>query len=124
MVSHLRLSFLLPPPKRLDVGISYGVRVSARNERGLGRPQFTTPAAAAPPPQKPDHPRSVSLQVDSDRSLRVLFTSPEDDGGAAVTKYKVSWLFVYEALHHVISYGLLLHSLQLSSKFVVDPTSS
>jgi len=75
----------------LHVNVAYGVRVSARNDRGLSVPQFSTPAAAAPPQQKPAKPQDVLLLGDSDTSLRVLFNSPDDDGGVVVTKYKVEW---------------------------------
>ena len=75
----------------LPVNVAHSVRVSARNARGLSVPQISTPSAAAPPPQKPDRPTSVILLGDSDRSLRVLYNAPDDDGGATVTKYKVEW---------------------------------
>jgi hypothetical protein len=75
----------------LFVNVAYGVRVSARNDRGLSIPQFSTPAAAAPPQQKPDKPQDVLLLGDSDTSLRVLFNMPDDDGGVTVTKYKIEW---------------------------------
>jgi hypothetical protein len=75
----------------LSVGVAYSASVSARNERGLSLPRDAAPAAAAPPPQKPDRPTNVRLVADSAASLKVSFFAPDSDGGATVTKYKVEW---------------------------------
>jgi hypothetical protein len=75
----------------LNVDVSYSVRVSSRNARGYSAPQYSNPLSLAPPLQKPGRPNNVKLVGDSDRSLRVLFNAPDDDGGVTITKYKIEW---------------------------------
>jgi len=75
----------------LHVGVPYAMRVSPRNEQGYAVPTVSTPVALAPPRQKPDVPRDVTLLQDSDSSLRLLFRGPESDGGVAVTRYRIEW---------------------------------
>jgi len=75
----------------LNVDVAYSSRVSSRNERGLSSPQISNPISLSPPLQKPGRPTDVKLVGDSDRSLRVLFNSPDDDGGVTISKYKIEW---------------------------------
>ena len=75
----------------LIAGQAYYVQVSAANDLGFGRPQSSTPRALAPPIQKPSAPRNVILRVASSRSLEVIFSKPESDGGDDVTLYRIEW---------------------------------
>ena len=75
----------------LTAGQLYHVQVSAANDLGFGHPQASTPRALAPPIQKPSTPRNVILRVASSRSLEVIFSKPESDGGDDVTLYRIEW---------------------------------
>jgi len=79
----------VPEGKALASGQPYYARVFAYNEIGYSLPQV------APSPQKPmvtpGPPTSVSLSVVSETELRVVFNPPQDDGGDAVTSYKIDY---------------------------------
>ena len=75
---------------RLTAGTPYYVLVSAVNSQGAGAGQQSTPTAAFPC-AAPKAPMSVRLGVTRDTMLTVAFAPPLDDGGAAVTAYRVEW---------------------------------
>jgi len=89
----------------LTQGTDYYIRVFAYNSVGFG----PMAALAQPfhPRVAPGRPTSVSLVVVSGSSLRVIFSSPLDDGGDTVTAYRVEWstdaAFV-GASHHDVLY--------------------
>jgi len=65
------------------------VRVSACNSQGCGEPQNAATAVA--PYEESSAPGETLLGVTSDSMLTVGFADPADDGGAAVTHYRVEW---------------------------------
>jgi len=81
-------------------GLPVGRRVTAVvapvNALGAAEWRASTPAALAPPPQVPDVPTEVVLEVASGTSLRTTWRAPDSDGGAPVSKYVVEWAPVAE----------------------------
>ena len=72
----------------LSTGVFYFVRVSAANSQGYG---LTTSAGSLNPHRAPDAPTGVNLRVTSDSMLTVSFANPVNDGGDAVTFFRVEW---------------------------------
>jgi hypothetical protein len=76
---------------KLVPGTEYFVAVSAINAYGTG--PVTKPAvlSATPPQQKPQPPTDVSVFVNpgSGTSLKVDYNTPNSDGGAVITKYRI-----------------------------------
>merc|ERR1719324_2110252 len=76
--------------ENLVEGTFYYVRVRAANSQGYGDAQVSTPSSLNPY-EEASAPTGVALGVTSDTMLTVSFASPEDDGGDAVTAYRVEW---------------------------------
>jgi len=76
----------------LTPGVSYAVRVSAKNQHGYGpRSYSSTTKSITPPQQIPQPPTSVLVDVDTGSSdtLAVTWQAPLSDGGSDITKYRV-----------------------------------
>jgi len=75
----------------LESGISYFVRVTARNSHGLGETTAAQGGGLRVPQQVPDPPKAVALTVHpgDDDALEITFNAPLSDGGATVTSYVV-----------------------------------
>ena len=74
----------------LEKGQRYYVRVSAGNGQGYGTPQGAAPSSAAPY-EESGAPSDVVLGITSDSMLTVGYAYPDDDGGDAITAYRVEW---------------------------------
>jgi hypothetical protein len=74
----------------LTKGVSYFVRVSACNSQGCGTPTASVPSSLNPYTQS-GVPTTIRLRVTSDSMLTVGWAAPADDGGDAVTTYRVQW---------------------------------
>lgn len=80
---------VVPKYGGLVKGLLYHARVAAINSEG-----YSVPARANQPQAPivvPGPPTSVSLDVVSGTELRIMFASPIDNGGDAITKYMVEW---------------------------------
>ena len=74
----------------LTTGTFYFVRVSALNSQGFGPPALSTPASLNPYSSS-QGPTNVNLYVTSDTLLTVSFGLPLNNGGDAITGYRVEW---------------------------------
>jgi len=74
----------------LSTGISYYLRVSAKNSQGYGISQASTPNFLNPH-QTPSIPTKVLLLKTSDTMLTVSWNDPTSDGGDKITQYRVEW---------------------------------
>ena len=76
----------------LTNGTEYAVRVRAQNLVGNG--DWSDSAEASPTPEAsttvPDAPAMPTLTA-GDREIAVSWSAPEDDGGSAITGYRVQW---------------------------------
>jgi len=72
-------------------GTEYFVAVSAINAYGTGPVTKPDVLSATPPQQKPQPPTDVSVFVNtgSATSLKVDYDTPDSDGGAVITKYRI-----------------------------------
>ena len=77
--------------QNLPTGNKFKARVSANNAEGISIGQDSFPTEIAPPIQKPSEPLDVSLHTYSASALKILYKTPESDGGDKVTKYKIEW---------------------------------
>merc|ERR1711871_1504541 len=77
----------------LVTGSTYYVRLSARNDRGYGLTQRSTPESIVPPLQVPGPPTLVTLHTKPGTSTALLvnYSLPISNGGADVTLYKIEW---------------------------------
>jgi hypothetical protein len=74
----------------LTTGTPIYVRVSAANAQGYGDTAASVPTSLNP--YRPsDAPTQVFLRATSDTMLTVAFSPPLNDGGDAITYYKVEW---------------------------------
>jgi len=82
-------TLVAPSVGGLVQGREYYARVFAYNSIGYSLPQ----SAFSPekPVIAPGVPSSVTLERISSTELQVIFNQPDDDGGDAVTEYKVEW---------------------------------
>jgi len=71
----------------LTNGAVYEVQVAAINPAGTGPFSGSTRGI---PAAKPGAPRDVRIEI-SDRALRLSWTAPANNGGAAVSSYRVRW---------------------------------
>jgi len=71
-------------------GTFYFVRVSAYNSQGYSRPTITTPSSMNPY-SKSQGPTNVEVRSTSNSMITVSFNLPIDNGGDAITKYRVEW---------------------------------
>ncbi|MGR3913681.1 MAG: fibronectin type III domain-containing protein, partial [Gammaproteobacteria bacterium] len=58
--------------------------------RGIGAWTASQTATPMPPPMPPGAPQSVTSVI-SDQMLALSWAAPDDDGGAAISDYKVRW---------------------------------
>ncbi len=72
----------------LAADTAYQVRVSAQNSVGRGPEATASARTDRPAPRRPGAPGVVGAVVDVD-SIGVVWSPPADDGGAAVTGYRV-----------------------------------
>jgi hypothetical protein len=72
----------------LKVGIPVYFRVSAYNAAGFGP---TSDVAQYTPTLQPGAPQLAKVTVDSRTSLALSWEAPVEDGGSAVSGYKVEW---------------------------------
>ncbi len=72
----------------LTNGTSYTVQVSAINAIGTGTASNTRNATAATTPQAPN---LTDLVIDGPRGLRATWSAPTNNGGSAITGYRVDW---------------------------------
>nr|CCA13958.1 similar to titin isoform N2B putative [Albugo laibachii Nc14] len=83
-----------PPYSRmisdLQKGSFYFIRVRARNSQGLGPAQIASPMSLNPS-TKPGAPTNVVVGVTSSSMLTVGWDVPIDDGGDAITAYRIQW---------------------------------
>jgi hypothetical protein len=79
----------VPDGQTIVNGQYYYARVFAKNSVGYSLPQIAPTSEA--PQVTPGAPTAVTLEVVSDSKLRVTFNPPSDDGGDAVTSYKVEY---------------------------------
>jgi len=80
---------IVPKYGGLVKGLQYHARVAAINLEGYSVAMKTLHPQA--PIVVPGPPTSASLDVVSGTELRVMFASPIDNGGDAITKYKIEW---------------------------------
>jgi hypothetical protein len=85
----------------LQQGLPYYVRVTAYNTQGYGSPAAAISAGAGTPYQAPmkapGRPTSVALTVKSGSELRVTWNPPLDNGGDAVTAYRIEYSTALDA---------------------------
>jgi hypothetical protein len=74
----------------LTTGIFYYVRVSAGNSQGYGSTTASVPPLLNPY-RSSSAPSGAYLVVTSDTMLTISFSAPSDNGGDAITKYRVEW---------------------------------
>jgi hypothetical protein len=74
----------------LSMGQTYYVRVFAKNSQGFGEGQAPTPNSEHPR-QLPKAPLNVRTEITSTSMLTVFFNKPINEGGDAVTKFRVEW---------------------------------
>jgi hypothetical protein len=88
---HPKCSGVLTVPQYggLVKGLNYYGRVSAINSIGYSSPSEATNPQA--PIVVPGPPTAVTLDVASSTELRVIFSSPVDNGGDAISKYEIEW---------------------------------
>ena len=72
----------------LSADTAYEFRISARNSAGIGAEAVGNTRTIPLPKNKPSAPRGVRASADAD-SVSVSWSAPSDDGGAAVTGYRV-----------------------------------
>ena len=73
-------------------GTKYTVRVLAVNgNRATDNTSDTSNTASGTPSTMPRAPNSVTITNKGDRTLTVTWEPPDNDGGSAITKYKVQW---------------------------------
>ena len=76
----------------LTNGTEYTVRVLAVNgNRPTDNTSDTSNTASGTPSTMPRAPNSVTITNKGDRTLTVTWEPPDNDGGSAITKYKVQW---------------------------------
>ena len=80
---------VMPSLGGLVKGLQYHGRVSARNSEGYSLPVKASESVA--PMVIPGAPTSVTLDVISATELRVIFSSPSDNGGDSITQYLIEW---------------------------------
>ena len=74
-------------------GTRYTVRVLAVNgNRATDNTSDTSDTASGTPSTMPRAPKSVTITNKGDRTLIVTWEPPDNDGGSAITKYKVQWM--------------------------------
>ncbi|MGR3913782.1 MAG: fibronectin type III domain-containing protein, partial [Gammaproteobacteria bacterium] len=71
----------------LTNGTTYTVQVAAENSNGAGE---WASQNAEPMPVPPGMPQSLASQI-ANRALLLSWVAPDDDGGAAISDYKVRW---------------------------------
>jgi len=71
------------------MGTNYYARVFAINSEGYSLPQ--TSGSSIAPTVVPSAPTGVTLEVTSATELRVLWSAPSNNGGAAITQYKIEY---------------------------------
>ena len=98
----------------LTKGQAYYFRVRAYNSRGYGSVQPSSPAYDVPR-ELPAAPTNVQMQVTSPTMLTVSWEPPLDNGGEAITQYKVEWdiTATFTSLNVAPNKG---------SKIITDPT--
>jgi hypothetical protein len=74
----------------LTKGQAYYFRVRAYNSRGYGTTQSSSPAFDVPR-ELPAAPTNVVMKVTSSSALTVAWEAPLDNGGEAISAYKVEW---------------------------------
>jgi hypothetical protein len=75
----------------LTRGTTYFVRVTAFTQKGgFGTYAITAPPSATPR-EKPAPPQNVLLMSLAGNMLKVVWSEPVHDGGAAIDKYRVEW---------------------------------
>ena len=72
----------------LDNGTEYTVQVIAVNKNGDSDPSV---GVTGTPSTKPDKPTEVNISEYGDKFLKVGWKAPEDNGGSALTSFKVQW---------------------------------
>ena len=73
----------------LTMGTSYYARVFAINSEGYSLPQ--TSGSSIAPTVVPSAPTGVTVEVASATELRVWVSAPSNNGGAAITQYKIEY---------------------------------
>jgi hypothetical protein len=73
----------------LTPGTAYTFRVRAANGEGPGPQSVASNAVTPTASEAPDVPTAVSAQADT-RSADVSWTAPADDGGSAITGYRIT----------------------------------
>ena len=79
-----------PTSGGLTKGTAYYARVMAFSATGYSVPQSVQGTAVAPT-VVPGAPTGVTLEVTSSTELKVLFSPPSDNGGAAIEKYLIEY---------------------------------
>jgi len=74
----------------LKTGVFVYVRVSAANSQGYGKPQLSSPSSLNPY-QAADAPTQVMAYATSDSMITVSFFAPENNGGDAISAYRIEW---------------------------------
>ena len=77
----------------LTNGTKYTVQVLAVNgNRASDNISDSSDTASGTPSTMPRAPKSVTITNKGDRTLIVTWEPPDNDGGSAITKYKVQWM--------------------------------
>ena len=79
--------FLVIP--NLEKGRPHRVLVHSYNAMGYSASGAVTSPESETPCTMPDPPSTVHVRAHNDSTLSVQFSTPQDDGGAPITKYKV-----------------------------------
>ena len=74
----------------LSMGVKYYVRVYARNSQGYSPTAISSPSFETPR-REPGSPEVVRFLPTSDRKLTVVVDDSTDNGGQAVSYYRVEW---------------------------------
>lgn len=74
----------------LQTGQPYAIRVRAHSNEGYGPATYILPSYQTPR-TVPTMPLNVQLVVLSASFIKVLWNSPQSNGGALITSYKIEW---------------------------------
>eukprot|EP01029_Cantina_marsupialis_P004229 TRINITY_DN1423_c0_g1_i1.p1 TRINITY_DN1423_c0_g1~~TRINITY_DN1423_c0_g1_i1.p1 ORF type:complete len:6993 (+),score=3165.97 TRINITY_DN1423_c0_g1_i1:2976-20981(+) len=110
---------------QLTSGTVYYIRVKAHNSQGYSEPQSSSPTNEYPR-RAPSAPVNVVVQSTSQSMITVSFTSPADNGGDAVTLYKIEWdtTSAFNSLNTLPNKGSAVVSASEHSSYTIGSSSN